>query len=160
MKTIGIDYGNARVGVAISDSLGTVATPRITIQVQSWKQLLRDLEALVKNEAVHRVVIGLPLHLDGGRGELAHTVERFVAKLGPRLEHLKCDVVTWDERLSSAQAERVLREGGTAPSRDKGAVDRLAAQLILQSYLDAQHPPADDDDDDEFEDEEFWPEDL
>lgn len=135
-RVLGIDFGERRVGLALSDSLRTVATPLETVQVEGWKGVFRRLREVVEAEGVKGVVVGLPLHMDGGRGELAVAAEGFAEKLRRQLQGV--EVVMWDERLSSAEAERMLRHGAAKASRRKEMRDQLAAQLILQSWLDAQ----------------------
>ncbi len=134
-RVMGIDYGSRRVGVAMSDSLRTVATPLETIEVATPKLLFRRLRELVEEHQVTAVVVGLPLHMDGGRGELAVAAEAFAEKI--RRQVPKVGVHLWDERLSSAEAERMLRHGEAKAERRKAMRDQLAAQLILQSWLDA-----------------------
>lgn len=134
-RVMGIDYGSRRVGVAMSDSLRTVATPLETLEVGTSKLLFRRLRDLVAEHRVTAVVVGLPLHMDGGRGELAQAAEEFAEKI--RRQIPKLPVHLWDERLSSAEAERMLRHGEAKADRRKAMRDQLAAQLILQSWLDA-----------------------
>lgn len=134
-RVMGIDYGSRRVGVAMSDSLRTVATPLETLEVETSKLLFRRLRDLVAEHRVTAVVVGLPLHMDGGRGELALAAEEFAEKIRRQIPRLP--VYLWDERLSSAEAERMLRHGEAKADRRKAMRDQLAAQLILQSWLDA-----------------------
>lgn len=134
-RLIGIDYGESRVGIAISDPMQTVATPIRTIKVIKRKVLLAEIEALCKEMDAAAVVVGMPLHLDGGKGELAKATIVFMEQLQKRLE---IDVLSWDERLSSKQAEMAMRDGGASASRRKEMIDQLAAQLVLQSFMDAQ----------------------
>ena len=135
-RLLGIDYGEARVGLAISDPLHTVATPLETIHVTGRKALLATLEDRCRERGVDAVVVGLPLHLDGGAGELAKAARTFAAQLQARLP--KVEVIEWDERLTSRQAELAMRETGTKRRRRKDMIDQIAAQIMLQSFLDAQ----------------------
>lgn len=134
-RVMGLDYGARRVGVALSDTLRMVATPSETIEVDTSKALFRRLREIVEEHRVTAVVVGLPLHMDGGRGDLAEAAEAFADKIRRQLPAVP--VHLWDERLSSAEAERVLRHGEAKAGRRKAMRDQLAAQLILQSWLDA-----------------------
>lgn len=134
-RTLGVDYGERRVGLAISDELGMMALSLDILQVQSSKQAIREVLRLCQEKQVAGIVVGLPLNMDGSRGPAVEAVERFVLELrrqGGR------PVEVWDERLSSRQVERMLIDSDVSRSRRKGLVDKLAAQVILQSYLDAQ----------------------
>jgi len=159
---LGIDFGKKRVGVAVSDPEGILALPLPVLDGIDEKALLEAIRILAVERGVDRVVVGLPRNLDGTVGEMAKDAARF-AKLLEGL--LAVPVETWDERLTSAQAERVLRladgregEKGETPRRrarrrrpkeTKAAsarIDRIAAVLILQSYLDRRRSarPAED----------------
>jgi putative Holliday junction resolvase len=134
-RTLGVDYGERRVGLAISDELGLLALPLDILPVQGSKQVIRDVLCLCQERQVAVIVVGLPLNMDGSRGPAVEAVERFVQELrrqGGR------PVEVWDERMSSRQVERMLIDSDVSRSRRKGIVDKLAAQVVLQSYLDAQ----------------------
>ena len=146
-RVLGVDYGERRMGLSLSDSLRMVATPLETITVENAKQTFRRLREVIAENQVTAVVVGLPLHLDGGRGDLALAAEAFAEKLKGQIPSLQ--MVLWDERLSSTEAERILRHGSAKAARRKEMRDQLAAQLILQSWLDAQ---AGEDEDDAFDD--------
>lgn len=141
-RVMGIDYGERRVGIAMSDSMRMVSTPLETIEVGTSKLVFRRLRELVEEQNVSAVVVGLPLHMDGGKGDLALAAEAFAEKI--RRQVPKVEVHLWDERLSSAEAERMLRHGDAKASRRKAMRDQLAAQLVLQSWLDARAPFEDD----------------
>jgi putative pre-16S rRNA nuclease len=137
-RALALDLGSRRVGVAVSDGGGQVATPYETITRSGSR--MRDHErvvTLVSEVGAEVVVVGLPLSLDGGRGPAADAVEAEVEELR---KALAVDVVTWDERLSTVQAERSLREMGVRGRRKSQVVDQLAATVILQSWLDAGGP--------------------
>lgn len=137
-RTLGVDYGRRRIGLAVSDPTGFLSSSLRTETVQSDKEALaRVLEARAETEA-ERIVLGHPLNMDGTRGELALTVEAFKAALEDQTE---VPVVLWDERLTSKTAEDALIEAGTSRKKRKGLIDKLAAQIMLQAYLDA-HPEA------------------
>lgn len=133
-RVLGVDYGMRRVGIAVSDSLGVVATPTCKLEVQSLTDAVRQTAELVVEKNVDKVVVGLPLHMNGSKGELAETAEKFASKLA---SHSGVEVVTWDERLTSAEAERVLLQADTSRKKRKQVIDKMAAQIMLQSYLDA-----------------------
>lgn len=134
-RALGVDYGERHIGLAISDELGVLALPLMTLPAQNSGQVIRDILKLCAEKKVGTIVVGLPLNMDGSRGPVAQAVERFVEELR---RHTNLAVKVWDERLSSAQVERVLLEADLSRSRRKKLTDKLAAQVILQSYLDAQ----------------------
>ncbi len=140
-RALGIDYGARRIGLALSDPLKTVATPLETLTVSGPKQVFQRLRDLIQERTVDCVVVGHPLHMDGGRGDLALAAEDFAEKLRRQAPQLA--VHLWDERLSSTEAERILRHGAAKAERRKEMRDQLAALLILQSWLDAHAPPPD-----------------
>jgi putative Holliday junction resolvase len=138
MRTLGIDYGTVRLGIAVSDDLGMIATGRETIQVRSMPEaVVKTVEAACKYEA-ERIVVGLPLNMDGSSGPMAEAVQVFVKKLGDEIDH---PIETWDERMTSQEAERVLIEADVSRSKRKKVIDKMAAQAILQSWLDAHYTP-------------------
>jgi putative Holliday junction resolvase len=132
-KILSIDFGLRRVGIAVSDALGLLAHDREPLRYKSTRELLQQICTAVAAENVAKIVVGLPLHMDGSEGEMAAHVRRFQAQLA---EKVTVPIVLWDERFTSVQAERLLIERGVTFSRNKGEVDRLAAVFILQSYLD------------------------
>lgn len=138
-RALGVDYGRRRIGVALSDPLRTVATPVDHLPVQNMKEGLQQLEVLISEREATTVVVGRPLHMNGDEGELAKEAAQFADKLKKRRPNL--EVVMWDERLTSKQAERVLIEADTSRRKRKRVVDKLAAQILLQSWLDAQAFP-------------------
>lgn len=128
-RILGIDLGDKRVGLAISDPLGVTARPLETVDRQD---LFERLANLIGRQNVVEIVLGLPLNMDGTRGERAEEAERFAAELEERL-HIP--VVLYDERLTSVSAEKAMKEAGESPSRNKGRVDRISAALLLEGYL-------------------------
>lgn len=128
MRILGVDHGQKRIGLAVSDETGSVATP--VGYVKSVNEVLR----MASEYGVGKMVIGLPLRLDGTASEQTVRTQKFVAAL-QEATHLP--VEPWDERLTTAQAERVLIEGNVRRRNRKEKRDQLAAQLMLQSYLDA-----------------------
>jgi len=132
---LGLDLGDARIGVAVSDDDRRLAVPVGTVRTGAPADL-RAIAALVSERGATLVVVGHPLLLSGDAGERAHHAERFAEALR---SFLRVPVVLQDERLSTVQADRSLREAGASGRERKRAVDRSAAAVILQSFLDAQH---------------------
>ena len=134
-RIMGVDYGMRRVGIAVSDSMGVVATPTCTLEVTSMDDAVVQTAELAKEKDIKRFVVGKPLHMNGDMSELAEAAEKFSGKLRT-LTGMTVD--SWDERLSSKEAERVLIQADTSRKRRKEVIDKMAAQILLQSYLDAQ----------------------
>ena len=134
---MGIDYGTARIGIAFSDELQMLAHPGETIVVGKGPDPLKRIAALTLEKNVERIVVGLPRHMNGTSGESAEKARGFAEKLE---KIVTCEVLTWDERLSTVAAHRSLREAGKSTRQTRGYVDQVAAQMLLQGYLDSlQH---------------------
>jgi len=133
-RALGIDLGDARVGVATSDDLGMLAHPLETIQVKSGGVLKRILE-LAKEKAVSTIVVGMPRNMDGTFGPAAEKSREFIEKLKAETT---CRVVAWDERLTTVSAQRSLHEAGRKAKEHRAVIDQVAAQILLQSWLDSQ----------------------
>ena len=143
MRTMGLDYGEARIGVALSDPTGLIASPHGVIAEKNQGEQVRKVMALVTETGAEQLVVGLPLQMDGQAGPMAERAEKFATKL---------ELVTgltvhrWDERLTSVAAERVIAESrsrgrgrrGRTGGKQKGDVDKLAATFILQGFLDSR----------------------
>jgi putative Holliday junction resolvase len=134
MRILGLDYGNRRIGVAICDELGMMAWGVKTIARKNREADIGAIDDLVKHYGVERIVIGYPLRLDGSEGIQCEKINRFIRRLE---ERLSLPVIRWDETLSTKEAEALLRQGGLRREKRKGIVDRVAASIILQGYLDA-----------------------
>ena len=134
-RVLGIDSGDARVGVAISDELGFLAHPLETIDVRRTPVVPRIRELALERDA-EAIVVGLPRNMDGSRGPAAEKATRLAEEIQTALPDLR--VVTWDERLTTVSAQRSLREAGRKAHEQKKIIDQAAAQVILQSWLDAQ----------------------
>lgn len=132
-RVLALDWGTVRIGLALSDLGGTIASPYDTLPAKPRDQLIRKLRSIIDAEMVDRLIVGLPLNMDGSRGGSANKAQELADELARELE-LPIELV--DERLTSFEAERKLREIGRKPSRDKGRVDRVAATIMLQEYLD------------------------
>jgi putative holliday junction resolvase len=134
IRILGLDVGTVRIGVALSDPLGMTAQPLEVIDRRRTDAVAR-IAALCTEYEVQRVIYGRPLRLDGSAGAAVEMVDKFIAELAPRLS---VPQEPWDERLSTAQAERAMLEGGARREQRRERVDKIAAALILQSYLDAR----------------------
>jgi putative holliday junction resolvase len=138
VRAIGLDLGERRIGVALSDSAGTLATPyEVVTRSGDPSRDASRLAAIVDETGAEVVVVGLPLSLDGSHGPAAQRVEAEVAALRPRLG---VPVELHDERLSTVEAERRLRAAGVKGRQRRHVVDQVAATVILQSWLDASRP--------------------
>jgi putative pre-16S rRNA nuclease len=132
-RLLGIDLGLARVGLAVSDELGMLAHPLETFPAASPKKLMDRIEEIVDERKIECVVVGLPRNMDGSVGPAAVAALAFVEKLRAQLS---CPVVSWDERLTTVAANRALHEAGRKTRTTRGKVDQVAAQMLLQGYLD------------------------
>ena len=131
-RILGIDLGKARVGVSVSDELGMLAHPLET--VPAGDNVLARIAEIVAAKDIEKIVIGLPRHMNGSMGTGATEAVAFAEKLRTRV---RCQVMTWDERLTTMAANRALRDSGRRTRNSRAVVDQVAAQIILQSYLDA-----------------------
>jgi putative pre-16S rRNA nuclease len=130
---LGLDFGRARIGVAISDELRLLAHPLETIQAN--QRPAARIAEIVREKKIDHVVAGIPKRMNGQIGAAAIEVLDFVEGLRAIL---RCPVVMWDERLSTVAAHRALRDAGKKTRHTRGYVDQVAAQMILQSYLDSR----------------------
>ena len=132
-RTIGIDYGRARVGIAVSDPLGVFASPVETVQTA---KIIDYLQKYAASETVVRFVVGWPMNLNGQPAQAAADVEAFLKKLRKAFPQVSVELE--DERFTSVLAHRAMIDGGMKKSerRDKASVDKISAAIILQSYLD------------------------
>ena len=135
MRTLGIDYGQKRVGAAISDPLGSIALGVCTLHITGMRDAVAKVCEICDEKSVSSIVVGLPLNMNGSAGPMAEKVQKFVEKLG---EASGLPISMSDERLSSAMVERTLIAADMSRQKRKGVIDKLAAQVILQSYLDRQ----------------------
>jgi putative Holliday junction resolvase len=130
---LALDFGRARIGVAISDDLQLLAHPLETIPTKDRPE--SRIARIVDDKHVDHIVAGVPRQMNGQIGTAAIEVFQFVEKLRAILS---CPVVTWDERLTTVAAHRALRDAGKKTRHTRGYVDQVAAQMILQSYLDSR----------------------
>lgn len=133
-RVLGIDHGDARVGVAISDELGMLAHPLETIAVKDQEPAAR-VAALVQERGAEAVIIGLPRNMDGSSGPAAEKARAFAEKLRGLVS---CPVRLWDERLTTVAAQKALHAAGKNAKESRQVIDQVAAQMILQGWLDAQ----------------------
>jgi len=134
VRILGLDYGSRRIGAAISDELGMTAQGAATINRKNRKADLDAIADLVRRYDIERIIIGYPLRLDGSEGIQCEKINRFCRRLEARLS---LPIIRQDETLSTKEAEEILRRTGMRPKKRKEIVDRVAASIILQGYLDA-----------------------
>lgn len=133
MRMLGIDYGEKRIGIAVSDEMGMVARPLTTIRHTRIDRDCASIRRLVEELGVERVIVGYPITLGGKESVQCIYVARFIDALALRLG---VPVMRWDESMSTKEAEEILIESDMGRARRKKVVDRLAAAIILQEYLD------------------------
>ena len=134
---MGIDYGDSRIGIAVSDGLGIVATPRCVIDgKKSLAETVEAIGAVYEAEKCGSVVVGYPINMDGTFGNRIHRTAKFIEKFSER--YPDAVIIRQDERLTTKSADRAMIDMGVSQRR-KGISDMIAAQIILQSYLDSEH---------------------
>jgi len=133
ISALGLDVGRKRIGVAGCDRTGLIATGLTTLHRQSFDQVVAELTPLIQSRQVQLLVVGLPYTMDGSEGTQARQVRRFAQRLG---RALALPIVYADERLSSVEAEDLIRQQQHLATAERGLVDRKAAALILQRWLD------------------------
>ncbi len=138
MRILGVDYGQKRVGLAISDETGTIAQSVDYVVGGSDRKVIEEVLRVAKERTVGKIVVGVPVRMNGTPSPQTGRTLQFVTTLK---QSTPLPIVPWDERLTSVQAERVLIEGNVRRKDRKEKIDKLAAQLMLQSYLDAINPP-------------------
>lgn len=133
MRIMGLDFGTKRIGVALSDELFITAQGADTIYRKDLKQDLETIAALIKDNNVGEIVVGLPISMNGTHSQKTKEVLEFVDIL---TKAVTIPVKTWDERLTTVQADRSMMESGMNSFKRRQLADKIAAQLILQGYLD------------------------
>lgn len=136
MRILAIDYGEKRLGLAISDELRMTARPLITIERVPKEKSFSKIKNYVEELEVSQVIVGLPLRLDGTLGDSALRAEKFALHLK---EILSCPIITWDERLTSHEAEERMRQRGLNLAQRRACIDEFAALIILEDYLANQN---------------------
>ena len=134
-KYLGIDYGDKRVGIAVSDFNKEVAFPRDFLEYKSLKGLTNQIRDLCEEEQITKIILGLPIHMDGKFGERAEKTMKFFNKLKESLPGI--NIECFDERLSTEYAVKALRKQGIKAKDQKGKRDALSAQIVLQNYLNS-----------------------
>ncbi|MHA3770652.1 Holliday junction resolvase RuvX [Verrucomicrobiota bacterium sgz303538] len=135
-RALGIDLGDARIGVAISDDLGMLAHPLETVVTKEIADPVGRIATIVERDKVGTIVLGMPRNMDGSYGPAAEKTRAFAEKLKERLPG--CTVRFWDERLTSVAAQKALHEAGKNTKQSRSIIDQVAAQMILQGWLDSQ----------------------
>jgi putative Holliday junction resolvase len=137
-RVLAIDLGARRMGLAVSDPLRITAQGLPTVERRNRREDMNYLKSLARRHAVAVIVVGNPINMNGSVGPQSEAAREFAAKLA---RHLELDVRLWDERLTSVEANRVLRESGLGPAGRAKSVDQVAAVLLLESFLEAQRAP-------------------
>ena len=133
---LGIDHGEARIGLAISDELGMFAHPLETVEARDTKAAMNRIATVVAAKSVRMVVVGLPRNMDGTYGPASIKVRAFAEELTKRIT--PCELTFVDERLSTVAAQKALHASGRNVKQSRSVVDQVAAQMILQTYLDRE----------------------
>jgi putative Holliday junction resolvase len=133
MRILALDHGTKRIGVAVSDELKIIATPLEYIPAEPFADFLVRLKELLREKEVDLILLGMPRNMDGSYGPAALKVEEFAAALK---NAVTVPIKLWDERLTSVQANKFLIAGGVRRDKRKEKVDKMAAAILLQSYLD------------------------
>ena len=134
-RVLALDVGDRRIGVAVSDELGLTAQGVTTIHRRSWAADLDDIARLVETWRAETIVVGLPLTLEGAIGPRAQTVQAFIKRLESAVG---VPILTWDERFSTVTAERVLIDANLSRAKRRRVIDKTAAVVILQHFLDTR----------------------
>jgi putative Holliday junction resolvase len=135
VRILALDVGTKRIGLAVSDPLGLTAQGLGVLERQDWDRDLARLQEIARPYQVQEILVGLPRHMDGRPGEMVEEILALAQALG---ETLGAKVSTWDERLSTVEAERLLIQADMSRKKRRRVVDKVAASLILQAYLDAR----------------------
>ena len=138
MRILALDHGTKRIGIAVSDELKVIAQPLEFVPAEPFADFLARLKHLILEKEVELILVGMPRNMDGSYGPAALKVQEFVAVLK---ETTGVPIKTWDERLTSAMANRFLLQGNVRRADRKEKVDKMAAAILLQSYLDGLPSP-------------------
>ena len=134
-RILGLDFGEKRIGVSISDPLRITAQPLSTIQYFSEQNLWEKIDQFWNKYDIEKVVVGLPLNMNGCFGPSAEKAKKFGDEIKSRFQ---IEVEFWDERLTSSEAEKTIQQFGKKPSKRKEQIDKIASVLILQGFLDSK----------------------
>ena len=135
MRILGLDPGSKRVGIALSDDLQMIAQPLDYILAVPFSVLVERLGVLIREQDVESIIVGMPRNMDGSYGPAAEKSRAFIAQLK---ETITIPIREWDERLTTVEANRILIAGKVSRKKRKEKVDKLAAAILLQSFLDSQ----------------------
>ena len=135
MRILALDHGTKRIGLAISDELGVIAQPLEFVPAEPFAKFLERLKEVIRDRQVELLLVGMPRNMDGSYGPAALKAQEFVAVVSSAVT---VPIKTWDERLTSAQANRFLIEANVRREKRKTKVDQTAAAILLQSYLDSR----------------------
>ena len=138
MRIMGLDVGTRTIGMAISDELGLTAQGLKTLKRKSMEDDLQEIATIISQFEINKIVVGLPKNMNGTLGKQAEIVLKWMEVLKDKTQ---LPVVTWDERLSTVEASKVLLEADLSRRKRKKVIDKLAAVLILQGYLDQSRRP-------------------
>lgn len=133
-RILGVDYGTVRIGIALSDPLKMLATPHCQLDAQGPEKDAKQLADLCVTQDVEKIILGWPLNMDGTPGSLTKQISKLMEFLKPQIS---VPLETWDERMTTITAEQGLIQGGAKRKRRKELVDQVAAQIMLQHYLDS-----------------------
>jgi len=136
MRVLALDPGTKRIGVAISDELKLIAQPLEFVPAEPFAEFLARLKQLIQEKEVELILVGMPRNMDGTYGPAATRVQEFVSELK---KAIPLRIKKWDERLTTAQANRILLDANVRRDKRKEKVDQMAAAILLQSYLDTLH---------------------
>lgn len=134
MRVLALDHGTKRVGLAISDEMGMIAQPLTFLPAEPIAELFEGLKKVIAEKNVEQILVGIPRNMDGSYGPAAEKARKFIEQLK---EVVTIPIRTWDERLTSAQANRDMIQGGLRREERKLKADQTAAAILLQSYLDS-----------------------
>lgn len=137
---MGLDIGDKRIGIAISDKTRTIAQNLMVLKRKDLEADIQILKDIIKDKEVSLIVVGLPLNMDGTLSKKALEILKFIEILK---ENIEIPIQTYDERLTSKEAESILIEGGVSRKKRKDKIDKIAAQIILQNYLDNKNKVSD-----------------
>ena len=135
-RILGIDFGSVRIGLSLSDLTQTIAKPFDTIKYKNFDDLLSQLKIIIDDNQVNKLVIGIPLNMKGQNTKQTLKVKEFVAFLK---QNISIEIRLIDERLSSIEAEKAMHAMNIKTGHNKGRIDKIAASVILQEYLDSYH---------------------
>ncbi len=135
-RILGIDYGEVRVGISLSDLTQTIAKPFRTINYNNFNHLLTQLKEIITENEVDKLVVGIPYNMKGENTKQTLKVKEFISFLESNLSY---DIALIDERLSSVEAEKIMHKMNIKTGHNKGKIDKIAASVILQEYLDSYH---------------------